>query len=326
LKIKDLYQKITIQLKANRHVRKLIVWLRKLILPGCQGVPIWDVMKFFIESLIKGILFPRAAAMTYQVFVAVIPMLLAFFAAISFLGEPIRLSIMQFIQSMVPQYTWPAISSVITEVVMTKNGVLFYTSMAMGLYLTFLGINSIINTLNITYFDIEKRNFFSQLFVSIVMVLAFFVVAAFIAGIFIASSYLFSYINNHFFESALFYTYAIAIFRWLLIFIVVYMGISALFYFAPLNKKYFRFFSAGSTFSTLMLIVLLYALNFYFAHFSNYNVIYGSIGALLAILLWLYWSCIIILIGFDLNVSICMALQKRKRGNEELVIESSVLH
>ena len=326
MKIKELPQKILIRLKASRRVRKLIVWLRKVILPGCQGVPIWDVMKFFVESLIKGILFPRAAAMTYQVFVAVIPMLLALFAAISFLGEPIQLSIMMFIQSIVPQYTWSAISSVITEVVMTKNGVLFYTSMIMGLYLTFLGINSIINTLNITYFDIEKRRFFPQLLVSIAMALVFFVVAAVTAGIFIATSYLLGYINEHLFESALFYAYAVAIFKWLLIFMVVYMGISALFYFAPLNKKYFRFFSAGSTFSTLMLIILLYGLNFYFAHFSNYNLIYGSIGALLAILLWLYWSCIIILIGFDLNVSICIALQKRRKEDEELVIESSVLY
>jgi membrane protein len=307
-------------------VRKLVVWLRKVILPGCQGVPIWDVMKFFVESLIKGILFPRAAAMTYQVFVAVIPMLLALFAAISFLGEPIRQSIILFIESVVPDYTWSAISSVIEEVVMTKNGTLFYTSMVMGLYLTFLGINSLINTLNITYFDIEKRTFFPQLLVSVVMVLVFFVMAALTAGIFIATSSLFGYINAHLFESALFYTYAIAIFKWLLIFMVVYTGISALFYFAPLNKQYFRFFSAGSTFSTLMLIILLYALNFYFAHFSNYNLLYGSIGALLAILLWLYWSCIIILIGFDLNVSICIALQKRKKEDEELVIESSVLH
>jgi membrane protein len=283
-------------------------------------------MKFFVESLIKGILFPRAAAMTYQIFVAIIPMLLAFFAAISFFGEPVRLSIMSFIQSVVPQYTWPTISSVIAEVVMTKNGALFYTSMIMGLYLTFLGANSIINTLNITYFDIEKRTFFPQLLVSIVMVLVFFVVVALTAGIFIATAYLFGYINRYIFDSALFYTYAVAIFRWLLIFMVVYLGISALFYFAPLNKKYFRFFSAGSTFSTLMLIILLYGLNFYFSHFSNYNLIYGSIGALLAVLLWFYWSCIIILIGFDLNVSICIALQNRKKENETLVIESSVLH
>ncbi|MDR2868300.1 MAG: YihY/virulence factor BrkB family protein [Bacteroidales bacterium] len=321
---RPLFRILLLKISQNAFCIKVYHYLRKLIIPGFQGVPFLDVMKFFLESLVKGILFQRAAAMTYQVFVAVIPMLLALFAAISFLGEPIQMSILSFIQSVVPDYTWPAISKVITEVVTTKNGVLFYTSMIMGLYLTFLGINAIINTLNITYFNIETRKFFSQLLVSVIIVLVFFAVVVFSGGIFIATRYIIHYFNAHFFDSALFYTYAIAIARWLLIFIVVYCGISALFYFAPLEKKNFKFFSAGSTFATLMLIILLYALNFYFAHFSNYNVVYGSIGALLAILLWLNWSCIIVLIGFDLNVSISVALQKKKSKDDILIIESGV--
>ena len=107
-------------------------------------------------------------------------------------------------------------------------------------------------------------------------------------------------------------------------FILMYLLLSALFYFAPYKKKYFKFFSAGSTFSTIMLVVLLKGLNYYFANFTSYNLVYGSIGAILLILIWINWSCVTVLIGFDLNVSIAIAQQKRINQNDELKIISTV--
>ena len=55
------------------------------------------------------------------------------------------------------------------------------------------------------------------------------------------------------------------------------------------------------------MVLLLWILNVYFSHFSNYNLIYGSLGAIFAILLWINWSSVILLVGYDLNVSIAKA-------------------
>jgi membrane protein len=154
------------------------------------------------------------------------------------------------------------------------------------------------------------------------MVMVFLAVIISACAIFIGTSVLVNYLTVSLFGSEVVYQYAIAFIKWVMLFVLLYLFLAALFYFAPYNKKYFKFFSPGASFSTLLLVVLLYALNFYFSHFNSYNLVYGSMGALLLIMLWLYWSCMAILIGFDLNVSISIAQSKRKNVHEKLKIKS----
>jgi membrane protein len=279
------------------------------VLPGFEGVPFATVMKLFLDSLINGIIFQRAAAMTYRIFVSIIPIFMALFAAISFLDLSVRTQIMNTIQNVVPGYTWPAIRDMIEGVVLIQNGVLLYTSFATGLFMTVLCVNSIITSLNITYFKIPARGILQQLGVSFLLTLTFGAIILVAIGISIGATYAIRHI--HFLTSPLFATWTIKVAQWVLLLILIYSLLSVLFYFAPVNKKYFRLFSVGSTFSTLMLVILLYALNLYFYYFPTYNMIYGTIGALFAVLIWLYWSSFLVLFGFDLNVSIYAARHKK---------------
>ncbi|MDR3046564.1 MAG: YihY/virulence factor BrkB family protein, partial [Bacteroidales bacterium] len=292
--------------------------------PGFEGVPLLTVLKFFVESLINGILFQSAASMTYRIFVAIIPLLLAIFSAISFLDESIRLQLMDFIQTLVPEYTWPAISEVISGVIMTQNGMLFYFSFGTGLYLSVLMMNSVLTSLNITYFKIKQRGILHQLWVSVVMIICLLIMIILSISVFVGTSYAIDWINNKVSVSPEIYNYGISVFKWIFLFIIAYIFISALFYFAPVEKKYYRFFSAGSTLSTLILVVLVYVLKFYFTYFHTYNLIYGSLGALFAILLCINWMCVVLLIGFDLNVSIHVARHKIQFQNEDLILQHSV--
>jgi membrane protein len=155
------------------------------------------------------------------------------------------------------------------------------------------------------------------------MVVVFLAVIIAACCIFIGASVLVKYITINFLDAKIVYHNAIAFIKWFMLFILLYLFLSALFYFAPYNKKHFKFFSTGALFSTILLVILLYALNYYFSHFSTYNLVYGSFGALLLIMLWLYWSCMAILIGFDLNVSISIAQAQRKTENEKLKIKSA---
>lgn len=323
MSIERIWKEIVRKVSQNKTFRRIYKFFNKLVLPGFQGVPFLEVMRFFIESLFKGILFQRAAAMTYRLFISIIPLLMALFAAISFLDESLRLQLLDLIQSMVPDYTWPAISGIISGVIMKQNGALLYSSFGIGLYLTLLSLNSIVATLNITYFKIQTRNLFQQLLVSLILLVVMGVIIILGIGIFIGASYAINYINSNIEVPPAIYSFSIASLKWILLAVLAYICISSLFYVAPVNKKNFKFFSAGSTFSTVMLIILLYALNFYFYYFPTYNLIYGSIGALFAILLWIYWSSTIILIGFDLNVSIFVAKQKMKE-NGNIVLESTL--
>jgi membrane protein len=305
-------------------IRKLIMLMKRLVLPGFQKIPFWDVMKFFVEALVQGIFFQRAAAMTYYIFTALIPLFMALIALLSFLGPQLQTNLLDLMQEAVPEYLWPAVSRIVTNLIQHQSGTILYLSLSLGIYLTFLSVNSIVTTLNISYFAIEQRHFIKQLPISFAMVVVFLSVIIAACTIFFCASFLVNYLTITIFGSEILYQYGISFIKWAMLFILLYLFLAALFYFAPYNKKNFKFFSTGAFFSTILLIILLYVLNYYFSNFSTYNLVYGSIGALLLIMLWLYWSCMAILIGFDLNVSISIAQTQRRNEHDKLQIKSSV--
>jgi len=307
--IKTKIQEARADLEHAPVIGKVIQKSRKITLPGFQHVPLYDAMRFYIESLGKGIIFQRAAALTYRVFIALIPMIIALFSVISFLGENIQNVLLDFIESVVPTYAWSAVSQVVTDMVTRQNGTLSVFMLLIGVYFTILCMNGILVALNTAYYDEIKRDFFKQIGFSFVLMVVYFVVIVIVAMLFIFSSVLINEVHDRLVggESGSGYIYIIHAVKWILIFTAIYLLVSFTYYIAPVDKRNYRFFSAGSSTCTVLMVVLLWVLNVYFSNFTNYNVIYGSLGALFAILLWINWSSVVLLIGYDLNVSIAKA-------------------
>ena len=140
---------------------------RSLVLPGFQHVPLLTVMRLFGRSLVKGILFQRAAAMTYRFFIAVIPMAMALFSIFSFLGESMQQHMLNAFEYVIPHYAWPVANQMITEVLSRQSSSLVWIFLAMGLYFSVIAINSFLNSLRSSYYEVPTRNLFKQLFVSL---------------------------------------------------------------------------------------------------------------------------------------------------------------
>lgn len=290
-------------------VGKIIRKSKKMSLPGFQHVPLYDAMRFYIESLGKGIIFQRAAALTYRIFIALVPMIIALFSAISFFGESVQQVLLEFIESVVPTYAWTAVSGVVTDLVTRQNGTLSFFMLVIGVYFTIVCMNGILVALNTAYYDEIKRNFIKQIGYSFVLMFVYFIVILIVAMLFIVSSVMINNVHERLLggTSSAGYIYIIHAVKWLLIYTTIYLLVSFTYYITPVDKTNYRFFSAGSITCTVLLVILLWVLNVYFSNFTNYNVIYGSLGALFAILLWINWSSVVLLIGYDLNVSIAKA-------------------
>ena len=299
-------------------VGKLVAKSKTISLPGLQKVPLYDVMRFFGLSMSKGVVFQRAAAITYRVFVAVIPMIIALFSAIAFLGEDFRNTLISLMQSIVPPYAWPAVEGVITDVVMRQNGTLSTLMFVTGVYFTIVCIMGIIAAMTTSYFNEGKRNFLQQIGLSIKLMLLTFFIIVIVAALFIFASLAVHYVHTNYVDNPHLYSFAVNFLKWILVFAAVYFLISIFYYMAPVQRGNYRFFSAGSSICTLLLVILLGIINLYFSNFTNYNLIYGSLGALFAILLWINWSSTIFLICYDLNVSIAKAKSENKELGDHL--------
>ena len=93
-------------------------------------------------------------------------------------------------------------------------------------------------------------------------------------------------------------------------------AVSSIYYWAPARKMRVGFFSAGSVLATAMFFVLSWALGVYLNNFSHYNLVYGSIGTLLMVMFWVRFNCIVLLVGYELNISIYNgSIIKKNRDN-----------
>lgn len=297
---------------------KLVRKSKTATLPGLQKVPVYDVARFFAQSLNKGVVFQRAAAITYRIFVALIPMVIALFSSIAFLGSNFQNALISLLESLVPPYVWPAVSGMITDLVMRQNGTLSSFMLVIGIYFTVVCINAILVAMNTSYFNEENRNILKQILLSVRLMFLTFLIIIVVAVLFIVSSFAIDYIDTHFINNPKLYSFMVHFLKWVLVYASIYFLISIFYYLAPVKRGNYRFFSAGSSTCTILLVLFLWIINIYFSNFSNYNIIYGSLGALFAILLWINWSASIFLICYDLNVSIAKAKSENKKLSDNL--------
>jgi membrane protein len=285
---------------------------KRIVLPGFEGLSVYDVSVFFIRGIRKGSLNSRASSIAFNFFLAIFPAILFFFTLIAYL--PIRnfeSSLMELLADLIPQHAYFTIESTIKDVLTHRQGGLVSIGFVLAAYFSSNGIHSIIEAFNMTIHARETRTVFRQrvasaLLVGLISVLTIVAIFLITAGKFI--------LEWLFLEKLLvdwIYYYLLLGGNWLIIVALIYFTISFIYYLAPAKPMRFRFFSAGSTLATALAVAASIGFNYYVSNFSRYNALYGSIGTLIIIMLWIYFNASILLLGFELNASIINARKHR---------------
>lgn len=284
---------------------KAIKRLKKLVLPGFDGIPIYNVLDFFLKGLINGNLTTRASAISFSMFLALFPAIIFIFTLIPFIPiENFQNVLLELIHDVTPNKAWEAVEVTVTDIVKRPRSGLLSIGFVLALFFATNGINSMIDAFNASYHTMEFRGIFMQRWVAIILVFVLAVLLIIAIATISLGAAIFNFLleNNWIHDS--FIIHLIKGIRWMVLIALTYFGISFIYYLGPAKKRPFRFFSAGSSLATLFMMVINFVFNYYANNLANYNALYGSIGTLLLILLWVYFNSIIVLIGFELNVSI----------------------
>lgn len=284
---------------------------RKLILPGFDRMPLYDVLSFFVKGLFKGALTLRAAAFTYNSFIAIFPSIIFFFTIIPYIPIPhFQDNLLSLLRDLIPLSAYETVESTVFDIVKRPRGGLLSLGFVLALFFSTNGVNSLIEAFNQTYHSLETRSFVLQRLVSLllVVIMAFMVILA--IGLITAGPPVMKLLVDLGLLHDDFVYYLLLSLRWLVIMALFFFAYSFLYYLGPSKRKTFRFISAGSSLATFLSIGLLSVFNFYVNNLSSYNTLYGSIGTLMIVMLWIYFNGLIILIGFELNASIYQARQK----------------
>lgn len=289
-------------------VKLAITILKRISLPGFDKIPIYHVGQFFVKGLFKGDISQRAAAMSFTFFLALFPALLSFFSVIPYIPiDNFQIQLLSFLEELIPQSSWKVIESVIIDIVSRQRGSLLSISFIFSIYLASNGVMAISNAFNSSFHAIETRTAFRQRLVSFLIIGIISILIVLSITSIALGRYFISYLSEHSFINDSFTLGSLVFLKWLIVMALVFFAISFLFYLAPSNKKYYRFISAGSSLATFMSLLLLIGFDFYVSNFTKYNAVYGSIGTLIILMMWLYFNSIVLIIGFELNVSIYKA-------------------
>ncbi len=301
-------QKIKIFILNLFIVKLIITILKRVSLPGFDKIPIYHVGQFFIKGLFKGDISQRAAALSFTFFLALFPALLAFFSLIPYIPinnfQPMLLS---FLEELIPKSTWVVIESVITDIVSRQRGSLLSISFLFSIFLATNGVMAISQAFNSSFHAIETRTGFKQRMISLLLVGIITVLIVLSIASIAMGRFFINYLSDQNFLNSSFSIASLVFLKWLIVLALIFFAISFIFYLAPANQKYYRFISAGSSLTTFMALLMLIGFDFYVSNFTKYNAVYGSIGTLIVLMMWLYFNSIALLIGFELNVSIYKA-------------------
>ena len=288
-----------------------ILNIAKKIKPlGFSGLSIYDVTIFFWKGLMEGAITTRASSLAFNFFLAFFPSIIVFLTLIPYIPViGLQETLMELLNVVLPPSTNEITFQALDDIINNTRGGLLSIGFLLALYFSTNGINSLIEAFNASYHIRENRPIIQQRILSLglTLLLSFMLIIA--MGLIIFGKFAVSYLT----EYKLITQYAgelILYGKWFTILLVLWLGISVLFHLGPSIKSKWKLFTPGSILATLGIIITSIGFNYYINHFSQYNKIYGSIGTLMIILIWMYFNSIILLTGFELNASISNAKGK----------------
>lgn len=289
----------------NTQIHKLGEHLRHISFPGFQKVPLYDAIWFFIRGVQKGYLNTRASSIAFNFMLAFGPGVIFLFALIPYL--PIinfKQELLEVFNGIMPGNSYIAIESLINEVFERRGSGLPLFGLVLSLFFAQKGINGIIEAFNSTYHEIEARSWFKQRLIAVSLVFIFY-------GLLIVASLIMffskSMLENLFVGGYLKMSYSYHLFlygKWIMIIGLTFCCISFLYYLAPRGKTNWRFFSAGSSLATVLVVSASVGFSYFVNNYAQFNKFFGSIGAIVALMLWFNFNALTLLIGFELNASI----------------------
>lgn len=291
---------------------KLVEKAKGVTLPGFQGQPLYDVGVFFVNSLKNGALSTRAASVAFNFFIAIFPAIIFLFTLIPYIPVPnFQNELLDIMKSVMPGNAFTAIEGTITDIVSNPRFGLLSIGFIATLYFSTNGINSIMKSFNATSQTFETRSGLQRRLASLWLFLIFTLLVTIAIALIIFSQYGFEYFYDLGLMKGGIWYYLLKIFEWLIVLALFFFAISFMYYFAPAKKTKWKFISAGGSLATVLSIVTSLLFSFYVNNFGQYNELYGSIGTIIVLMLWMRLNAQILLIGFELNVSIRSAKKKR---------------
>lgn len=275
-----------------------------------------EVLKLLWEKILHFDIDSRAAAVAFNFTLAVFPTIIFLFTLIPYIPiKNLDLQILNFLEDLMPTGVFLESKATIIDITSKRRGGVLSLGFILALYASTAAMMALMRTFNLTYRTAESRGIIKQRAVAVVLnflltTILFMAIIILIVGrqfidIFFEKGWL----------SVDFNDFALEFIRYGVLFAVLFLAVSVIYYVAPSIHKRWKFLNYGSITASILIILATNLFSYYISNFMSYNKLYGSIGTIIAMMVWLYLIALILIIGFEINVSLDHAKAKKITEN-----------
>jgi membrane protein len=263
-----------------------------------------DFLKRVYAKVDRDDVFNGAAALAFYLTLAIFPAMIFLMALIPYLPfGHVDEAITDLMKQALPASAADLVAGVVRHVASERRGGLLSLGLAAALWSASTGMYAVMRQLNVAFNVAERRPFLKARSTALLLTLLFCVLVLGAFSLIVLGGVMQDWIGNRVgFSHAL--LGAFIVFRWVVIVLGLMLAVAAIYRLAPNRHQPFTFLTAGGMTATVLLIGASFAFSLYTANFGHYNAVYGSVGAVIVLMMWLYITGLVILVGAEINVVI----------------------
>jgi membrane protein len=297
--------------KRFRFYRSFTAWAKSVKPPGCAPLSLYAVIVFFVEEFLQGSLVNKASSLAYSFMLAIFPATIFLCTLIPYIPKTFQDELLGLIGLVLPNDSASKYFSIVDTIKHQKPQLLSFGFLSALIFAT-NGVNNLMRQFNRSSLVIETRTWLKRRWVALLLTLVISISLLVAIAIMVAGVTFIGFIQSHVFSKGHFWFYVLLFARWLFVMVIFFVTISILYRYGPAHKQRWKFLNPGSILATSLAVLTSLGFTWYINNFSSYNKIYGSIGTLIVVMLWLYLNSLIILMGFELNANIDFAKRNIK--------------
>ncbi|MCA5006071.1 YihY/virulence factor BrkB family protein [Sphingobacterium bovistauri] len=287
----------------------MVEWSKSAFLPGFGNLPLYTVASFFFQEISKQSILNKASSLAYNFMLAIFPGIIFLFTLIPYIPvENFQQNLLDFLQIVIPNNAFSAFKSTIEDIVKNQNSGLLSFGFILSTFFATNGMTNLMRTFNKSSLVPEKRKWLKRRLIALALSIAIVTALTIGIGLFTLIGLSINYLKESIdYDVSWLWTFLLTISRWIILFLIYFLTVSLVYKYGPSNSKHWKIFSVGAILATILAIITFSGFAFYVNNFNAYNKLYGSIGTIIVIMIWMYLNSLIILIGFELNASLALS-------------------
>ncbi len=299
-------------------VKLLIRKSKKIFLPGFQGIPLFDVIRFFFLQAGKTGFTERASAIAFNFTMTIPPAIIFLFTLMPYLpiSQEFINEMFLLIKDVMPgERNNGPLLKFLSDILSKPRTGLLSTGFLLAMFFSSNAVMGIMRSFDKNYIGFVKRKDYHERLLALRLTFILFIlfIITLLALIMQGSVLRWFGVTNKML------IWVVDNFRWILIVLMFFFSISFIYRYAPAVHKKWKIVNPGSILATFLMIVFTAGFSYWVSNFSNYNELYGSISTVLILMLLIYFNALVLLIGFELNVSINSLKHQVDERNKNLL-------